>query len=171
MTSSEVATLDFLSAVLGVPVPRVYAWSSRKQKNSVGADFIVMERIKGVPLSKRWGEVEPSEYVALAEAVHDLEEKLASVRFSQIGSIYFREDVSPELQKRPLLADYHEHISESQAEKYRIGPIAERTWWRGPKCEVDADRGPCTSQEPVFILINKATMSRVRCQVLRFGCC
>lgn len=113
-----------------------------------------MEKIKGVPLSQRWSQVKPLEYLALAEAVHDLEKKIAGIRFSQIGSIYFREDVSPEFQTRPLLADYHENISESQAEKYRIGPIAERTWWRGPRCEVHADRGPCKSQAQRLVLVH-----------------
>lgn len=31
-TASEVATLDFLRNELGIPVPRVFAWSSKKDQ-------------------------------------------------------------------------------------------------------------------------------------------
>lgn len=47
-TGSEVATLDFLQ-LKGIPVPRVYAWSS-KSGNAVGTEYIIMEKVPGQPL-------------------------------------------------------------------------------------------------------------------------
>ncbi|KFY58387.1 hypothetical protein V497_04855 [Pseudogymnoascus sp. VKM F-4516 (FW-969)] len=46
-TESEAATLDFLQSK-GVPVPRVYAWSS-KSDDAVGTEYIIMEKAPGNP--------------------------------------------------------------------------------------------------------------------------
>ncbi|KAL1964763.1 hypothetical protein VTN77DRAFT_6630 [Rasamsonia byssochlamydoides] len=49
-TESEVATLDFLHSK-GIPVPRVYTWSS-KSDNPVGTEYIIiMEKASGKPLA------------------------------------------------------------------------------------------------------------------------
>ncbi|KAK0444025.1 hypothetical protein EV421DRAFT_2055710, partial [Armillaria borealis] len=47
-----------------------------------------------------------------------------------IGSLYFREDVSHELQNRPLYLSDGENQLPS-ALKYRIGPIVDTRWYRG----------------------------------------
>ncbi|KAL6233340.1 hypothetical protein BDW75DRAFT_193391 [Aspergillus navahoensis] len=41
VTASEVAALDFLRNELGIPVPRVFAWSSKKDQ-PVGVEYIIM---------------------------------------------------------------------------------------------------------------------------------
>ncbi|EZF29949.1 hypothetical protein H101_06405 [Trichophyton interdigitale H6] len=53
-TASEVATMEFMRTVLKTPTPRVYAWSSKvdDSRNSVGVEFIIMEKIAGVPLGE-----------------------------------------------------------------------------------------------------------------------
>lgn len=51
-TESEVATLDILSSK-GIPVPRVYAWSSQSD-NAVGSEYVIMEKAPGQPLESRW---------------------------------------------------------------------------------------------------------------------
>ena len=50
-TASEVATMDFLRR-LGIPVPIVLAWSSRAQSTEVESEFIIMEKVDGLPLIK-----------------------------------------------------------------------------------------------------------------------
>ena len=50
-TESEVASLDFLSSK-GVPVLRVYAWSS-EGGNAVGSEHVIMEKALGQPLGSR----------------------------------------------------------------------------------------------------------------------
>ncbi|KAB8266313.1 hypothetical protein BDV32DRAFT_134276 [Aspergillus pseudonomiae] len=47
-TASEVATMDFVRNTLGIPVPKVLAWSSKAKKNLVGAEYIIMEKVLGV---------------------------------------------------------------------------------------------------------------------------
>ncbi|GKZ40355.1 hypothetical protein AbraIFM66951_000117 [Aspergillus brasiliensis] len=53
-TASEVATMDFARNVLETPAPRVHTWNSHAQSHPVGAEFIIMEKANGVPLSRVW---------------------------------------------------------------------------------------------------------------------
>ncbi len=54
-TASEVATMEYVRDIIGHPTPRVLAWSSTPEaRSTVGSDFILMERINGVALEKRW---------------------------------------------------------------------------------------------------------------------
>lgn len=52
-TASEVAMMAFLRDILGVPIPKVFAYST-DSTNPVGAEYIIMERIEGVSLASRW---------------------------------------------------------------------------------------------------------------------
>ncbi|RAH79370.1 hypothetical protein BO86DRAFT_436103 [Aspergillus japonicus CBS 114.51] len=64
---SEVATLDFLRTVLKIPVPRVLSWSSSLQQvNPVGAEYILMERVKV-----------------------EIEQKLVNAKFTLHSSLYY----------------------------------------------------------------------------------
>lgn len=73
--------------------------------------------------------------------------------FLEIGSLYFTDDVHHNLRSRPLFNS--DGFSEDDPElarklaaakdKYRIGPIADRQWWRGGRDQVTYDHGPCKS--------------------------
>ncbi len=69
--------------------------------------------------------------------------------FSQIGGLFFKEDVSSELQSRPLYLRESDN-KESAADKYRIGPVVDNQYWFGGEEPVVGDRGPCRQ---VFIPI------------------
>ncbi|PGH36873.1 hypothetical protein GX50_00331 [[Emmonsia] crescens] len=52
-TTSEVATKDFTRNILQTPAPHVYTWNAHVDENNpVGAEYIVMEKMPGVLLSK-----------------------------------------------------------------------------------------------------------------------
>ena len=55
-TSSEVATMHYLRTKLQLSIPMVMAYLS-VPSNPVGAEYIVMERVCGVNLSKIWDRV------------------------------------------------------------------------------------------------------------------
>src|SRR4051812_1698284 len=40
--------------VLGTPVPKVLAWSSKAEENPVGAEYIIMEKVLGIELERVW---------------------------------------------------------------------------------------------------------------------
>ena len=73
----------------------------------------------------------------------DVEAKFQRLRFSHIGSLYFKEDVSEELQSLPLFSENKDPHIAQLSERYRIGPIIDRQWWRGERACLDLDRGPC----------------------------
>ncbi|WEW58795.1 hypothetical protein PRK78_004263 [Emydomyces testavorans] len=59
-TASEVATIDFMRNVLKTPAPEVYAWNSRvDSENAVGAEYIIMEKLDGIPLGRVWPSLLP----------------------------------------------------------------------------------------------------------------
>ncbi|RPA74568.1 hypothetical protein BJ508DRAFT_215288, partial [Ascobolus immersus RN42] len=55
-TASEVATLEFLRRNTSIPVPRVYAYDSSSD-NSLKFKWILMDRVKGVPLREVWDSI------------------------------------------------------------------------------------------------------------------
>ncbi|CAA7266683.1 unnamed protein product [Cyclocybe aegerita] len=104
-TASEVATLDYLRSEHGIPVPNVRAWCSKADSTPVRAEYILYDRIPGVPLHDHNGTEVPilkDPYVQVLPAVRRIESRLASTHFSQIGSIYYKEDIPDSLRDRPL---------------------------------------------------------------------
>lgn len=143
-TASEVATMDYARNVLGLPVPKVFGWSASADKTDVGAEYILMEKVEGVEVYQRYKDLR-SEGFELINQVNAMERAFVCRRFSQIGSLYYKEDVELELQGRPL---YAEGAEDDASVRFRIGPYVDWDVWRGTRANVEADRGPC-----VFIFL------------------
>lgn len=148
--------MDFMREILGTPVPRVLSWSADAQNNGVGAEYIVMEKVGGKTLTAHWPSVTDGGLVAeLIESLNKLEKSWESVTFSQMGSLYYKADVSPELRSRPLFGDDVVLDDKLQAatERYRIGPIADRQWYRGERINMPLDFGPCEYSQLAVLLV------------------
>ncbi|KAL4243737.1 Mitochondrial inheritance protein 9 [Abortiporus biennis] len=149
VTASEVATMEFMREALGAPVPRVLDWSSNPKDNAVGSGFILMEKVAGERFATQWRTNFHEEKANqlkenLMDRFCELQARCADLAFSQIGSLYFKEDVDEELQNRPLFADsvvIDEQLLKA-SHKYRVGPVASRLWWRGESARMKLDRGP-----------------------------
>ncbi|KFY81622.1 hypothetical protein V500_11237 [Pseudogymnoascus sp. VKM F-4518 (FW-2643)] len=85
-TASEVAVLQYIKQNTDLPVPSVYSWSS-DILNPVRAEYIVMEKAKGVQLFQRWGEMKQLSKMELIKSLTKLENQLASIRFPAYGSL------------------------------------------------------------------------------------
>lgn len=120
----------------GIPVPRVYAWSSTTS-NVVGAEYIIMEKMDGTPLGDIWFTLDFKQRRNNVEQVVQLERKLFILQFPANGSIYFPRDLNEHerAQSFPLQVQGHE---------FCIGPMAHYSWWHGTRSSLDCDRGPCT---------------------------
>ncbi|PBK63876.1 hypothetical protein ARMSODRAFT_893613 [Armillaria solidipes] len=139
-TASEVATMEYVREVFGEPTPRVLAWSKTpKLRAAVGSDFILMERVNGVSLEDRWLSTFDADMGTALKDLISFDVQLHGRSFSQVGSLFFKEDVSPELRDRPLYLK-EEHNNEPAAEKYRIGPVVDKQYWFSE--QVAGDRGP-----------------------------
>ncbi|KAI0337269.1 hypothetical protein BDW22DRAFT_1340185 [Trametopsis cervina] len=143
ITASEVATMNYARTVLGLPVPRVLAWNAQsdRQRNPVGAEYILMEKAHGDPLHSRLFTFEPQTAMAIVGQTISLEQRFTWNKFSQIGSLYYKEDVDPALQERPLYS-IDTDSEDDHAERFRVGPLVDWDVWRGSRASLKADRGP-----------------------------
>ncbi|RAL12649.1 phosphotransferase family protein [Aspergillus homomorphus CBS 101889] len=139
--ASEAATLDYLR-LQGIRTPEVYAWCGTKA-NPVGAEYIVMERLEGIPLGERWYALTPKEHHKIMKQIVEWETRLMSLQFPASGSLYYTQDLSPE--RRVQLP-----ASNLNGKPFCIGPIAHYSWWHDRRDHLDIDRGPWQSSIEVF---------------------
>ena len=71
----------------GLPVPKVCAWSSRATENTVGSEYIIMEKVNGVELSQKWPKMSLHAKFELARAITSLDQAFVRNAFTSIGSI------------------------------------------------------------------------------------
>lgn len=133
---------------------QVLAWNA-SYCNPVESPYIILEYTPGVPLASRWREIRGGPVRSIMDTMFAMERALLSQPFSQYGSMYFADDVSPELRDRPLYPTGQSLVyppdvslvnppsSEYLSRKYKIGPTADRQWYRGAYGSIDCDRGPC----------------------------
>ncbi|KAH8431719.1 uncharacterized protein LDX57_009374 [Aspergillus melleus] len=92
-TASEVATMDFARNCLGTPVPRVLAWSSKATENPFGAEYIIMEKVAGVPLDKIWASLDIKQRFGVVKSISRYQRAWMSTAFAEYGSLYYSSDL------------------------------------------------------------------------------
>lgn len=147
-TASEVATMDFLRTVLGLPVPEVLAYSTSPD-NPVGAEYILMERVEGESLSSRWLSLTTDEVKDIMSQIADMERKIFDFHFPAYGSLYHKKDLDGEAQI-PLVEDFC------------IGPVSARQFWHGERSRTEIDRGPWLSPVDCFTSAARREMAVIR---------
>ena len=90
--SSEVATMQYLSAHTSIPVPRIIHHSVDLDSNGVGSPYIIMTKVDGVVLSSIWDDMEDSKREIVLRQVVDILLELASQRFDKIGMLFQQEN-------------------------------------------------------------------------------
>jgi lysyl-tRNA synthetase class 2 len=140
-TASEVATLDFLRNDLGIPVPRVFAWSSRKDQ-PVGAEYIIMEKAAGNELGKSWPTMDISDKVDIVTQLASIQAKIVAVDIIHHGSLFYTEHIEGGIHV-PGIAD-----------RFRIGPSSDIRFWEGERSSMGEFRGPCKSDTYLLIQIS-----------------
>ncbi|QRW12940.1 phosphotransferase enzyme family protein [Ceratobasidium sp. AG-Ba] len=93
---SEIATLKYIAAFTTVPVPQVFTWNV-DATNPVGAECMIMEKIRGIsPYGDKWESLPLPIKLNVVKQVAKHLAILFSLRFQQIGSLYFAVDGVPE---------------------------------------------------------------------------
>ncbi len=120
--------MPFVRDVLDIPIPRMLAWNSKadSQTNAVGAEYILLEKVIGTEIRLRWDEIAGPDALVFLADLWATETKLSRLKFSQIGSLYFAEDVPPELQSLPLLSS--EEGCEEQVSRRLLRGIESDLW-------------------------------------------
>ncbi|KAM5438425.1 hypothetical protein MferCBS31731_005002 [Microsporum ferrugineum] len=140
VTASEVATMDFLRNTLHLPVPEVYAWSSKASENAVGAEYIIMEKQPGIVLSDVWGEITGKQKARVVQQIAEIEITLASAKFTKYGAIYYKQDLPASDNNIPLYIN--NTGDEVLSSDFEIGPTNHRSFFDFGKGQLDIDRGP-----------------------------
>ncbi|KAM5471153.1 hypothetical protein MauCBS54593_003492 [Microsporum audouinii] len=140
-TASEVATMEFMRTVLQTPTPRVYAWSSKvdDSRNTVGTEFIIMEKIAGIPLGKVWEHLSGSDKMKLLINIFRYQNQWTSVAFSRFGSLYYATDVET-LPTDCLYID--KEGNKVQNPRFVVGPASHNEWFLYGRGALSCDRGP-----------------------------
>ncbi|KAE8389535.1 kinase-like domain-containing protein [Aspergillus alliaceus] len=133
--TSEIATRNFLRDVLGIPIPRVYAWSAEASN--------------------------PVERLEVVSQIVALEKKLASISFPKHGCIYYESD----LKSRSLiyerldilegLASVSSLCHKSELPGFVIGPSTNPRLWEGKRATMNIDRGPWNNAADYATAIGK----------------
>ncbi|CAG8900242.1 unnamed protein product [Penicillium egyptiacum] len=92
-TASEVAVLNFVRTHTTIPVPNVLAWSA-DLTNPVGTEYIVMERVPGVQIFKKWNEMGEVNRISIIKRLTQWEHELAEIPFPAYGSLYHKSSLS-----------------------------------------------------------------------------
>lgn len=135
-TASEVATMKLMDD-LGIPVPKVLAWSSRAD-TEVGSEYIIMEKAEGVSLLEVWDNMTLKQRGNVIAELVSIDKKMLDIQFSGYGSIFLEDDMAESVKSLPINSD--ERFS-----RYRIGPCVRRDFWKGERMSLPIDRGPCKS--------------------------
>ncbi|KAI9703932.1 MAG: hypothetical protein M1820_005714 [Bogoriella megaspora] len=139
-TASEVATMDFVRNVFDAPAPHVYCWNSRASSHPVGAEFIIMEKAEGVPLSQVSDSMKLPQKLQVLLAMTRLQKQWLRISFSHHGGLYYAKDVQP-------LPGSH-YIVDGKAvrdSKFTIGPATSRDWMDAGRNTLNVQRGPWDS--------------------------
>ncbi|KAI9040990.1 aminoglycoside phosphotransferase family protein [Aspergillus affinis] len=126
--ASEAATLAVLRAH-GIPVPKILAYSADRS-NAVGAEYIVLERLRGKPLSNQWFSMDTKTRVKIMRQIVDVERRFMGIRFPASGSLYHRRDLETSRHVIPVSDDIV------------VGPTAQHEWWYQERTSLEIDRGP-----------------------------
>jgi hypothetical protein len=135
--ASEAATLDCLHSH-GVPVPKVLAYCP-DSSNPVGVEYMLLEKIKGTPLSDQWFSMDNKIRVKIMRQIIDIEKRFMAITFPANGSLYYRKDLGISQFAIPLPGQ----PEVPAANNIVVGPTAQHEWWYQERALLDVDRGPC----------------------------
>lgn len=129
-----------MSNVLGTPVPKVLAWSSRSD-NPVGAEYIIMEKAQGVQLKEIWNKLDIEVRLNIVKKIAKYQADWTSISFSKFGGLYYKQD----LVSTPSLVYTNIEGKEITDERFAVGPSTSRQNTDDGRMEIEFDRGPCES--------------------------
>ncbi|PKY03940.1 phosphotransferase enzyme family protein [Aspergillus campestris IBT 28561] len=144
-TASEVATMDFVRNKLGAPVPKVLAWNSKASNSPVGAEYIIMEKVMGVPLESIWPKMDIKERFELVKTISGYQKSWMSASFPQYGSLYYSSDLVN--CDECTLFEAGVDRSRVTAPGFSIGPSTGREFLDDGRIALEFDRGPWNSVE------------------------
>ncbi|EME39385.1 hypothetical protein DOTSEDRAFT_91755 [Dothistroma septosporum NZE10] len=118
----------------GLPVPKVLEYSADSH-NSVGIEYLLLEKLPGRPLGDRWFSLENKVVVKVVKQIVDLEQQYVSLRLPASGSLYHAKDLGEHETSVPLPGS-------TEDTDIVVGPIASYAWEYRERARLGVDRGP-----------------------------
>ncbi|KAL4800177.1 hypothetical protein BDV19DRAFT_353563 [Aspergillus venezuelensis] len=140
-TASQVAMMDFARTVLGIPAPKVLAYSA-DQNNPIASEYVIMENPRGTMLADIWQDLSLEEKVEIMKDLISIEKKTFFVSFTRYGNLYFSSEDIPGAVPAEVTGDVSAEVKDSIRRRFAIGPVVDQDFWKGERAEMDIDRGP-----------------------------
>lgn len=96
---SEIATMAYVRANTSIPLPIVFAWNSN-QNNELGFEWILMEKVAGVPLVSVWRQLTWTQKLGFTEKLAGYVNELRQSKFDYIGGLYLKSPKSAKTRGR-----------------------------------------------------------------------
>lgn len=103
----------------------------------MGAEYIIMEKVTGVPLFEKWNGMTQSDRIKVVDQIAEMEKQLDGLEFPAYGSLFLREDVPGGLKSYPLPPKL------DPEGLFCVGPDCSRIWRNEDLSKVKVDTGPC----------------------------
>ena len=87
-TESEVATIEYVRKHSTMSVPRIISYTS-SASNELGFEWILMEKLDGVPLNDVWDAMPFNSKVDLTVKFAGFMKQLQACKFPLLGNLYF----------------------------------------------------------------------------------
>lgn len=132
--------------MLQIPTPKVYAWCSNASSTPVGAEYIIMERLPGVKLSKVWEDMPVMEKFGIVEQLALFHARLALCPFPGYGSLYFAEKEAIMTGTSTTTAGSStgsKHRIPCRGSPYAVGLSHNPKLFDYGRAALNLDRGPC----------------------------
>ncbi|KAI9814922.1 MAG: hypothetical protein M1826_002127 [Phylliscum demangeonii] len=100
LTSSEVATMEYIRSCTTIPIPKIVAYDS-SNRNALGFEWILMECVHGTRLEELWNDLPMATKERLARQLARFQAELFTKPRSQIGNLY-RDPISPTPSQYPI---------------------------------------------------------------------
>lgn len=117
------------------------AWNSSKD-NAVQAEYIIMEKAKGVQLSAVKPSMHFKQRTGVVKSIARYQKAWGKLSFNRIGSLYYAEDLKPD-ERSPVQVENAQKLVPGT--RFAIGPIVGREWSDAGRAGLGCDRGPCKS--------------------------
>ncbi|KAM0717867.1 hypothetical protein Q7P37_006199 [Cladosporium fusiforme] len=151
--ASEVATLDLVRHH-GVPAPQIYGYST-DSNNPVGAEYILMEKVKGRALGDVWFTLSESDRIKVLSGIVENEARLFSIDLPACGSLYYDKDLPCSMGRLPIL-------DVAPGKQLCIGPDVSLKFWYEKRSDLDIHRGPGLTTAEVLSLPATKEMAWLR---------
>lgn len=123
---------------------------SQNHNNAVGAAYLLLEKLDGVPLSDQWFSMDNKNRVKIMKQIVDIEKRFMTIVLPASGSIYYRKDLDSSQFAIPLPGQSEVPSSDQLV----VGPTAQHAWWYKERALLAIDRGPCMLLFTVTFIIS-----------------